>query len=99
MAKSDEQEFNEAVNMSARDLEGWSETDESREVGQKDGGGDSKGHESGRRIVEILDKSQPDCTSATTRTAWSASSPTSTATKHGGPRTTPRTTPTGATRR
>ena len=32
MAKSDEQEFNEAVNMSARDLEGWSETDESREV-------------------------------------------------------------------
>ena len=57
MAKSDKQvveEFNEAVNMSRRELEDWLETDESKEVGQKDGGSESKGHESGRRIVEIL---------------------------------------------
>lgn len=59
MAKSDEQvveEFNEAVNMSRKELEDWLETDESKEVGQKDGGSESKGHESGRRIVEILGK-------------------------------------------
>jgi Protein of unknown function (DUF3140) len=32
------------------------ETDESKSVGQSDDGGESKGHESGRRIVEILEK-------------------------------------------
>ncbi len=35
-------------------------TDESKEVGQKDGGSESKGHESGRRIVEILNKDESD---------------------------------------
>ncbi len=63
MAKSDEQvmkEFNEAVNMSRKELEEWLETDESKEVGQKDGGDESKGHESGRRIVEILQKDEDD---------------------------------------
>jgi hypothetical protein len=61
MAKSDEQvveEFNEAVNMSSKELEEWLETDESKEVGQKNGGSESKGHESGRRIVEILGKNE-----------------------------------------
>ncbi len=51
MAKSDEQvveEFDEAVNMSSEELEEWLETEESKEVGQKDGEGESKGHESGR---------------------------------------------------
>ena len=46
MAKSDEQvmeEFDEAVNMSAKELEEWLQTEESREVGQKDGGGESRG--------------------------------------------------------
>jgi hypothetical protein len=59
VAKSDEQvieEFDEVVNMSARELEEWLQTEESREVGQKDGGGESRGHESARRIVEILEK-------------------------------------------
>jgi hypothetical protein len=59
VAKSDEQimgEFHEAVNMSAGELEDWLETDESKSVGQSDDGGESKGHESGRRIVEILGK-------------------------------------------
>jgi Protein of unknown function (DUF3140) len=65
MAKSAEQvieEFDEAVNMSRKELEEWLETDESKEVGQKDGGGESKGYESGRRIVEILEKGSSDYT-------------------------------------
>ena len=63
MAKSDEQvmeEFDEAVNMSARELEEWLQTEESREVGQKDDGNESRGHDSGRRIVEILEKDDED---------------------------------------
>jgi Protein of unknown function (DUF3140) len=48
-------EFREAVNMTPRELEDWLETDESKAVGQKDdGGSESTGHESGRRIVEVL---------------------------------------------
>lgn len=46
MAKSDAQvmeEFDEAVNMSARKLEEWLQTEESREVDQKGGGGESRG--------------------------------------------------------
>ncbi len=65
MAKSDDQvaqEFDEAVNMSRKELDEWLQTDESKEVGQKDGGGESKGHESGRRIVEILEKDESDYT-------------------------------------
>ncbi|MCA1738642.1 MAG: DUF3140 domain-containing protein, partial [Actinobacteria bacterium] len=56
MSKSDEQvieEFGEALNMSRKELEEWLETEESKEVGQKDGGSESKGHESGRKIVEV----------------------------------------------
>ena len=34
-------EFDEAVNMSASELEKWLETDESQSVGQKAGGGES----------------------------------------------------------
>ncbi|MGY1721448.1 DUF3140 domain-containing protein [Blastococcus sp. SYSU DS0533] len=47
-------EFGEAVNMTAGELEKWLETEESRSVGQKDGDGESTGHASGRRIVELL---------------------------------------------
>ena len=63
MAKNDEQvveQFGEAVNMSAGELEDWLETEEPQQVGQKDGGGESKGHESGRRIVEILQKNESE---------------------------------------
>lgn len=65
MAKSDEQvieEFDEAVNMNPEELEDWLETEESKSVGQSDGGGESKGHESGRKIVEILKKNRSDYT-------------------------------------
>ena len=47
-------EFGDAVNMTAEELEDWLETDEAKEVGQKDGGGESTGHASGRRIVDLL---------------------------------------------
>jgi hypothetical protein len=54
------EEFDEAVNMTPKELEEWLQTEESRSVGQSDGGGESKGHESGRKIVEILKKNKTD---------------------------------------
>jgi hypothetical protein len=55
--------FGDAVNMTASELERWLETDESKEVGFKDsGGGESVGHASGRRIVEIKRTKQADLT-------------------------------------
>ena len=54
-------DWNEAVNMTAHELEKWLETDESRSVGDKgDSDGESTGHKSGRRIVEILGKKKSD---------------------------------------
>ncbi len=55
-------EFDDAVNMTARELESWLETDESKDVGQKDDGGESTGHQSGRRIVELLNTKKGDYT-------------------------------------
>lgn len=55
-------EFEENVNMTAKELEGFLETDESKSVGQSDDGGESKGHESGREIVGILRKNKSDYT-------------------------------------
>ena len=45
-------QFRDAVNMSPRELEDWLATEESRSVGDSDDG-ESTGHASGRRIVEI----------------------------------------------
>jgi hypothetical protein len=56
--------FGEAVNMTAGELEKWLRTDESREVGQKNGGGESTGHASGRRIVELLRTEKGDLSEA-----------------------------------
>ncbi|MDP9391643.1 MAG: DUF3140 domain-containing protein [Actinomycetota bacterium] len=53
-------EFDEVVNMTAGELEKWLDTDESQEVGQKDGGDESTGHASGRRIVELLRTNKGD---------------------------------------
>ena len=55
-------EFNEAVNMTPKELEDWLKTDDSKEVGQKDDGGESTGHEMGRKIVNLLGKKQADYT-------------------------------------
>ncbi|MFC4058997.1 DUF3140 domain-containing protein [Planomonospora corallina] len=55
-------DFDQAVNMTAAELERWLGTQESRSVGDKAGGGESTGHASGRRIVEILRKKKGDLT-------------------------------------
>ncbi len=47
-------DFQEAVNMTPAELERWLETEESQSVGwTREGEGESVGHHSGRRIVEI----------------------------------------------
>jgi hypothetical protein len=58
------QEYGSAVNMTPTELEHWLDTDESRSVGQKDGGGESVGHHSGRRIVEIARTKKADLSDA-----------------------------------
>src|SRR4051812_31864262 len=67
MADSDDDrevrdQFGRQVNMTGRELEQWLDTDEAKAAGQKDGGGESTGHESGRHIVAILGKKQGDLT-------------------------------------
>jgi len=57
-------EFADRVNMTAKELQHWLDTDESRSVGQKGDGGESVGHESGRRIIGILGKSKDELTDA-----------------------------------
>ncbi|MDP9863771.1 MULTISPECIES: DUF3140 domain-containing protein [Streptosporangium] len=53
-------DFHHAINMTAGELERWLETQESKGSGDKTGGGESTGHESGRRILEILRKREDD---------------------------------------
>jgi Protein of unknown function (DUF3140) len=56
-------DFAEAVNMTPKELEKWLETDESQEVGWGNGDdGESVGHASGRRIVELQRASKADLT-------------------------------------
>ena len=56
-------EFADAVNMTRSELSRWLETDESKSVGQKkDGGQESTGHESGRHILDLLQKKAADLT-------------------------------------
>jgi hypothetical protein len=56
------EDFDDSVNMTRKELEDWLQTEESKSVGQSDGGGESKGHESGRKIVELLEKTKSDYT-------------------------------------
>ncbi len=51
-------EFREAVNMSPATLEKWLATDESKAAGWSGDGGETVGHHSGRRIVEIKHKAK-----------------------------------------
>jgi hypothetical protein len=65
MSKSHEQiwdEWQDLVNMTPKELEEFLETEESRKVGQDSGDGESKGHKSGERIVEIKRKNKDDIT-------------------------------------
>ena len=54
-------EFRDCVNMQPKELEDWLDTEESRSVGDSDGG-ESTGHRSGRRIVEIKHAKKSDLT-------------------------------------
>ncbi|MBY4036102.1 DUF3140 domain-containing protein [Rhodococcus fascians] len=53
-------EFDDLVNMTAKELDEFLGTNDSKDVGQKKDGGESTGHESGRRIVEILKTKKAD---------------------------------------
>lgn len=55
-------DWSAAVNMTPKQLEEWLATDESQSVGDTGGDGESTGHASGRRIVEILGTHKGDLT-------------------------------------
>jgi hypothetical protein len=61
-------EFRDAVNMTAGELEKWLRTDESKDVGQKSGNGESTGHTSGCRIRELLRSKKSDLPTTTMAT-------------------------------
>ena len=56
--------FNDAVNMTPAEISDWLDTEDSQSVGDTGGEGESTGHKSGRRIVEIKRKTVPDLTEA-----------------------------------
>lgn len=56
-------EFRDAVNMAPKELEEWLDTDESKSVGDADSG-ESTGHQSGRRIVEMKRKTKDELTAS-----------------------------------
>lgn len=67
MAKIDQskvrREFDEAVNMSAAELRDWLNTEDSLKVGfKREGGSESVGHASGRRIITLLGKKKDELT-------------------------------------
>jgi hypothetical protein len=53
-------DFKKAVNMTPADLKDWLATEESKEVGQKNDGGESVGHQSGKRIIELLQRKKSE---------------------------------------
>jgi hypothetical protein len=57
-------DFFHLVNMTPARLEHWLATDESREVGWDSGDGESVGHKSGKRIIQIKRKRRADLTPA-----------------------------------
>ena len=54
-------DFMDAVNMAPKELEEWLDTEESKSVGDNDSG-ESTGHRSGRRIVEIKNTKKAELT-------------------------------------
>ncbi|WP_295771837.1 DUF3140 domain-containing protein [uncultured Mucilaginibacter sp.] len=66
MEKDEQQDvykdFKELVNMSASVLEKWLKTDESKDAGWDSGNGESVGHKSGVKIVDILRKKKDELT-------------------------------------
>jgi hypothetical protein len=53
-------DWQQAVNMTAKELSDWLETPESKAVGDSSGDEESTGHQSGRRIVEIMRSRKAD---------------------------------------
>jgi hypothetical protein len=53
-------EFRELVNMAPKEVEDFLETEESKSVGDTGGNGESTGHKSGKRIVEIKRTNKSD---------------------------------------
>ncbi|MEV6376509.1 DUF3140 domain-containing protein [Micromonospora musae] len=72
MSRADEgrdtyREFSDAVNMKPGELSKWLETDESKHVGWRKKGtkaGESVGHESGRRILDLLRRKRAELSEA-----------------------------------
>ena len=54
--------FHQVVNMSPHQLSSWLKSEDSQEVGQKNGEDESIGHQSGRQIVELLERDKSDYT-------------------------------------
>ena len=58
-------EFKELVNMTPAALEKWLETSQSKEVGFKnEGESESVGHQSGKKIIDLLQSKKSDLTDA-----------------------------------
>ncbi|RED12022.1 DUF3140 domain-containing protein [Pontivivens insulae] len=57
------EEWRDLVNMAPKELEEWLDTDESKSVGDTEDG-ESTGHKSGRRIVDIQRTNKDDITDA-----------------------------------
>ncbi|MBW4697800.1 MAG: DUF3140 domain-containing protein [Aphanocapsa lilacina HA4352-LM1] len=55
-------DFQQVVNMSSKEIERWLATKESQSVGQKQDENGSIGHQSGKKIIQILDKKKSDYT-------------------------------------
>lgn len=51
-------DFNDRVNMTPKELERWLATEESQNSGVTERGEETKGHESGRWILELLRKNK-----------------------------------------
>lgn len=66
MSKSDGRdvyrEFIEAVNMKPGELTKWLDTEDSKSAGQRKRAGESVGHASGRRIVDLLRRKKSELT-------------------------------------
>jgi hypothetical protein len=63
MSKNREEIWDEwrgLVNMAPKELEDWLDTEESRKVGMDSGDGESTGHKSGKKIIEIKRTNKDD---------------------------------------
>ncbi|MBW8684601.1 DUF3140 domain-containing protein [Chitinophaga rhizophila] len=58
------QEFKRLVNMTPAAIEKWLKTDESKKVGWDSGDGESVGHKSGKKIIDIKRKKKAELTAA-----------------------------------